>query len=126
MRIEHPLLKLPIRFCGDTLAREVEALPPTMWMEHPQKFDGNIAVPLVSPNGEMTDRWAGTMGPTEALQQCPYIMQVMGELNSTWGRSRLMGLSGGAVVPEHVDIHYYWRTHLRIHIPVITNPDVAF
>ena len=32
----------------------------------------------------------------------------------------------GAEVPEHVDIHYYWRTHLRIHIPVITNPDVGF
>jgi Rieske Fe-S protein len=25
-------------------------------------------------------------------------------------------------VPQHVDIHYYWRTHIRIHVPVITNP----
>jgi hypothetical protein len=37
-----------------------------------------------------------------------------------------MGLDPGAVVPEHVDVHYYWRTHLRIHIPVITNPQVTF
>ena len=37
-----------------------------------------------------------------------------------------MGLEPGAIVPEHVDVHYYWRTHLRIHIPVITNPQVGF
>jgi hypothetical protein len=29
-------------------------------------------------------------------------------------------------VPKHVDTHYYWRTHWRIHIPAITNPDVTF
>ena len=50
----------------------------------------------------------------------------MQELGGVWGRSRLMGLGPGAVVPIHVDIHYYWRTHVRIHIPVVTNPGVRF
>src|SRR3990170_6262425 len=50
----------------------------------------------------------------------------MANLGGTWGRSRLMGRAAGAEVPAHIDSHYYWRTHLRIHIPVITNPDVAF
>lgn len=126
MRIGRPLLKLPIRFCGETLACEVSKLPPDAWMQHPQKFDGNCAVPLVSPGGELVNRTYGPMGPTRWLQDCPYIRQVMRALDSTWGRSRLMGLEAGAVVPEHVDTHYYWRTHLRIHIPVVTNPDVAF
>jgi hypothetical protein len=126
MRIERPLLKLPIRFCGDTLAREVKALPRKVWQSHPQGYDGNIAVPLVSPGGAETDQWAGPMAPTETLGRCAYVRQIMQELDSTWGRSRLMGLEAGAVVPEHVDIHYYWRTHLRIHIPVVTNPAVAF
>jgi hypothetical protein len=66
------------------------------------------------------------MAPTQWLAQCPYILELMQSLEATLGRSRLMGLRPGATVPEHVDIHYYWRTHLRIHIPVITNPDVAF
>jgi hypothetical protein len=126
VRIQHPLLKLPIRFCADTLAREVSSLPPSAWRPHPQKFDGNIAVPLVSPGGRVTDEWSGAMGPTEALKNCGYIREIMAELNSTWGRSRLMGLEPGSVVPEHVDVHYYWRTHLRIHVPVITNPQVGF
>lgn len=126
MRMERPLLKLPIRFCGETLAREVEALPRQAWMPHPQKFDGNIAIPLVSPGGALNDQWSGPMAPTEWLRRCPAILQIMQELDSTWGRSRLMALEAGAVVPEHVDIHYYWRTHLRIHIPVTTNPNVSF
>ena len=126
MRIGRPLLRLPIRFCGETLAREVAALPASAWMPHPQRYDGNSSVPLVSPGGEMVHRTYGPMAPTEPLRRCPYILEIMQELDSTWGRSRLMGLEPGADVPEHVDIHYYWRTHLRIHIPVITNPEVAF
>ena len=126
MRIGRPLLKLPVRFCGDTLAREISVLPAHAWMPHPQKFDGNIAVPLVSPGGGQVHQSFGPMAPTEWLRRCPYILEIMEVLDATWGRSRLMGLEAGAVVPEHVDIHYYWRTHLRIHIPVITNPQVDF
>ena len=37
-----------------------------------------------------------------------------------------MGLGPGAEVPEHVDSHYHWRTHLRIHVPIITSPKVEF
>jgi hypothetical protein len=83
-------------------------------------------VRLVSPGGEPTDALRGTMAATEHLLRSPYIMEVMGWLGGTWGRSRLMGLGVGAEVPPHVDCHYYWRTHLRIHIPVITNPGVEF
>lgn len=126
MRIGNPLLKLPVRFCGETLAREVSGLPAESWIEHPQKYDGNIAVPLISPGGEITQAAFGPMAATPWLQQCPYILEILRALQSTWGRSRLMGLHAGAVVPRHVDIHYYWRTHLRMHIPVITNPEVAF
>jgi aspartyl/asparaginyl beta-hydroxylase len=126
VRIGRPLLKLPIRFCGDTLARELSALPDTAWIEHPQKFDGNIAIPLISPGGAITHQAFGPMGPTQWLGRCNYVMQAMQALQTTWGRSRFMGLEAGKVVPEHVDVHYYWRTHLRVHIPVITNPDVAF
>ncbi len=126
MRLSKPLLQLPIRFDADRLAAEVTALPAPAWMPHPTGFVGNEAVPLVSPGGAMTDAFDGPMAPTEQLKRCPYIMQLMGELDGVWGRSRLMALAAGAVVPEHFDVHYYWRTHLRIHIPVITNPGVQF
>ena len=126
MRLGRPLLQLPIRFDAELLAAEVNALPPSAWMPHPQHIPGNEAVPLVSAGGGMNDDLEGAMAPTEQLQRCPYVMALMGELDGVWGRSRLMGLGAGSEVPPHVDVHYYWRTHLRIHIPVITNPGVLF
>jgi hypothetical protein len=126
MRLSKPLLQLPIRFDADRLAAEVNALPKSAWLPHPTGYAGNEAVPLVSPSGKMNDGFDGPMGPTEPLKSCRYIMDLMAELGCVWGRSRLMGLAAGADVPIHIDVHYHWRTHRRLHIPVITNPGVLF
>jgi hypothetical protein len=126
MRLTQPLLQLPIRFDAEALAAEVRALPESAWIPHPTGFVGNEAVRLVTPGGEPTDAISGAMAPTPHLLRSPYMMEVMAELGGVWGRSRLMALAPGAEVPAHVDAHYYWRTHLRIHIPVITNPGVRF
>src|SRR5438270_2294809 len=124
MRLDRPFLKLPIRFDAAALEREVRALPASAWVPHATGFPGNEAVRLVTVLGQPTDAFEGPMRPTEHLARCPFFAEVMAELGGVWGRSRLMGLGAGAEVPEHVDIHYHWRTHLRIHIPIITNPQV--
>ena len=126
MQLKQPFLRLPIQFDAEALAGEVRALPPSAWTPHPTGFAGNEAVRLVTPGGQPTDQLEGPMGPTPELQQCQYLREIMAELGAVWGRSRLMGLAAGGEVPAHVDTHYYWRTHLRIHIPVITNPGVLF
>ncbi len=126
MRLSEPLLKLPISFSAAALEKEVADLPEAAWVPHATGFPGNEAVRLVTVGGRATDAFEGPMRPTEYLQRCPYIMEIMGELAGVWGRSRLMGLGAGAEVPAHVDVHYYWRTHLRIHIPIVTNPGVVF
>lgn len=126
MRLTQPFLKLPIAFDSAALAAEVTALPDDAWVLHPNKFPGNEAVRLVTPGGEQTDAFDGPMRPTQYLASCPYITEVMAELGGVWGRSRLMGLAAGAEVTPHVDAHYHWHTHLRIHVPIITNPGVEF
>ena len=126
MRFTQPFLKLPIRFDAGALEAEVRALPSSAWVPHPTGFPGNEAVRLVTVGGGPNDDFEGAMRPTENLARCPYIQEVMAELGGVWSRSRLMGLGAGAEVPEHVDAHYQWRTHFRIHIPVITNPKVLF
>jgi hypothetical protein len=125
-RFSQPLLRLPIEFCAEKLAEEVRALPASAWTAHPQHFPGNSAVRLITAGGEATDAIEGAMAPTPQLLACPYMMQIMESIGSVWGRSRLMALAPGGQVPLHVDSHYYWRTHIRIHIPVITNPGVSF
>ena len=126
MRFSTPLVRLPIEFSAETLAAEISALPASAWTAHPQRFPGNSAVRLITAGGAATDAIEGEMQPTPHLLACPYMMQIMASIGSVWGRSRLMALGPGAEVPLHVDSHYYWRTHIRIHIPVVTNPDVAF
>lgn len=126
MRLDQPFLQLPISFSAETLADEIRALPPSAWQPHPTGFVGNEAVPLITPGGALTDGFEGPMAPTPSLRACPYIMEIMAELGCVWGRSRLMGLAPGREVPPHVDSHYYWRTHHRLHIPIITNPGVSF
>lgn len=126
MRLTTPFLKLPLQFDADALQREVRALPASAWVPHPTGFEGNEAVRLITPGGRPTDDLEGEMAPTEQLLAMPYTRQIMGEIGGVWGRSRLMGLRAGGEVPQHVDSHYYWRTHWRIHIPVITNPQVLF
>ena len=126
MRLKQPFLKLPISFDADALAAEVRALPAAAWVPHPGHIFGNEAVRLITPHGAPTDALSGPMAATEHLKSCDYVQQIMAEIGGVWGRSRFMGLAAGAEVPLHIDINYYWRTHLRIHIPVITNPDVLF
>ena len=126
VELTQALNRLPLRFDAEVLAAEVRALPAEAWVPHPQKFEGNDYVPLISPGGHMTNEFAGPMAVTPYLRDCPYMMEVMAGLDCVWGRSRLMGLGPGQGVPEHIDINYYWRTHARMHIPIITNPDVVF
>lgn len=126
MQFNRPLLKLGIRFCADALASEVRALPPHAWQPHPQRFKGNEYVPLVTPAGEITNEFAGPMEATPFLLQSSYMREAMAEIGAVWGRGRLMGLGIGAMVPPHIDANYYWRTHIRVHIPIITNPGVEF
>lgn len=126
MRLTSPFLKLPLTFDAAALERETRALPASAWVPHPTGFEGNEAVRLVTPGGRPTDDLEGEMGPTEELLDMPYVRQIMGEIGGVWGRSRLMGLRAGGEVPQHVDSHYYWRTHWRIHIPIVTNPQVLF
>ena len=82
MQFNRPLLQLPIRFEAETLAAEIAALPSSAWVPHPQGFEGNDAVPLVSVNGGLNDDFAGPMAATEHLKRMPYA-EAMG-FDSVW------------------------------------------
>ena len=127
MKLDHPFLQLPLSFDAQALAQEIEALGEVVWRPHPQGFPGNSALPLVSVDGDPgIDSARGAMRPTPQLLACPYLMQVMHSIGAVWGRSRLMRLSGQAEVMPHVDINYYWREHMRVHVPIVTQPTVQF
>jgi hypothetical protein len=53
-------------------------------------------------------------------------VDVIASLGVSIGRTRLMRLSGHAEVTPHVDVHYYWRERMRVHVPIVTQPTVRF
>jgi len=126
VKLPTEFVRLPYRFDVDRLAAEVLAFADSDWIPHPQGFKGNLSIPLISLNGEMNDAFNGPMKVTEHLERSPYIQQVLASIGEVFGRSRLMGLAAGCSVPVHRDINYHWYNRVRIHIPVITNPDVLF
>lgn len=126
MQLDRSFIRLPYRFDAGQMAREVANLPSEAWMTHPAAFRGNSAVPLVSREGGRNDDFHGAMSPTPYLATCRYLQQVMASFNEVLGRSRLMKLAAGAEVLPHVDFNYHWYTRVRIHIPIITHPDVQF
>lgn len=126
MRLPRPFYQLPMVFDVKRLQAEVLALPDEAWVAHPDAVPGNSAVRLISVEGQETDAHQGQMLPTSWLSGMPYVRQVLAEFGVVWGRSRLMRLAAGAVVPDHADIHHHWHSRVRMHVPIITFPEVLF
>lgn len=126
MRLPRPFFRLPVRFDAARLQLELESLPGSAWARHPREYVGNASIRLISVDGAENDGMRGAMCPTPHLQACPYVRQVLASFNVVWSRSRFMRLSPGSNVPEHADTSYHWFQRVRIHIPVVTWPEVRF
>lgn len=124
--LERPFIRLPYQFDPERLAEEVIDLPRPAWMAHPIRMHGNSAVALISQGGGDNDDFDGAMAETAHLERCPYTRQVLSSFGEVLARSRFMKLDAKAEVATHVDFNYHWYSRVRIHIPVITNPQVTF
>ena len=127
MKMQVPFLQLPLAFDAQALAAEVQSIEPSAWRAHPQGFPGNDALALIAAGGDpANDATDGQMLPTPHLERCVYLKRVLAVIGATWGRTRLMRLAGGAEVSPHVDVNYYWRERVRVHVPIVTQPTVRF
>jgi hypothetical protein len=127
MKLQAPFLQLPVLFEAEVLAAEIAAVGDEGWLPHPSGYVGNDFLPLISAYGEpANEAFEGPMRPTPWLDRCPYLKQVLATLGATLGRTRLMRLSGQAEVSPHVDVNYYWRERMRVHVPIVTQPTVRF
>jgi hypothetical protein len=127
MKLQYPFMQLPLAFDAAALETEVRAIEESAWRPHPQGYPGNDALTLITTGGDPdSDAVAGSMRPTRHLERCPYLQQVLNSIGATWGRTRLMRLSGQAEVTPHVDVNYYWRERVRVHVPIVTQPTVRF
>ena len=126
MRLPQRFYRLPVQFDDDRLRAEVADLPREAWVPHPNGDPGNFAVRLISVDGGENEQVNGVMRMTPHLDRSPYLRQVLASFGVVWSRSRLLRLAPGAVVPVHADIHYHWFYRVRLHVPILTRPQVQF
>jgi hypothetical protein len=126
MKLKDEFYRLPLRVDAQRLSDEVRALPASAWDAHPTDFAGNSVARLITVGGGENDEVSGAMAPTPQLLASPYIRQVLASFGVVWSRSRLMRLAPGTGVPEHADINYHWFNRVRVHIPIVTRPEVRF
>ncbi|MFE7480790.1 aspartyl/asparaginyl beta-hydroxylase domain-containing protein [Streptomyces sp. NPDC057552] len=128
-------------FDADKLAAELAAVTAHTW--NPQRihtYGGQVGqaaaidwrvLPLRSLGGdpERTDPGGPGAQPfaaTRWLDQLPYLAQILDSLPAPLNAVRLMALGPGAVSNPHSDPKYRLdRGIVRLHIPVITDPDAV-
>ena len=127
MKLEKPFYRLPVRFDVQRLRDELAAQPASAWANHPNDIKGNRSLRLISVNGEENDDVeGGGMLPTPHLMRSLYMRQVLASFGVVWSRSRLLKLEPFFGVPQHADINHHWFSRVRLHIPIVTHPDVRF
>jgi hypothetical protein len=128
-------LRLPLRFDPVPLRREVDALEPDDWVPHfnTSCYEGDWSgAALRSVGGVATQLYpdpATTLpfADTPLAARCPHMMAAVGSFHCPLMAVRLLRLGPGSRILEHRDHNLgYDDGEVRIHVPVSTNPLVAF
>jgi hypothetical protein len=130
-------LRLPLRFDAPAMRADVAALEESAWIDHYVKdnYEGAWTVlPLRSAAGARhpiatiySDPSASGFEDTPLLARCAYLPAVLAAFACPLHAVRLMRLAAGSVIKPHSDHDLaaeYGRA--RLHVPVVTNPDVEF
>lgn len=129
-------VRLPIEFDAHALAADLDGLAEGEWIGHVARgyFEGRLdIVPLCSAAGEThplrlinADPGAERFVETPWMARMPAIRAALGRLDCTLRSVRLMRLAAGSTIKEHCDPLNAESGMLRLHIPVVTNPEVDF
>jgi quercetin dioxygenase-like cupin family protein len=130
-------LRLSLRFDADAMRGELATLTAAAWVDHfvKQNYDGSWSVlPLRATVGARhpietiySDPSARAFADTPLLGRCPYFQRVLASFDCPLHAVRLMKLEPGSVIKPHRDHDLaaeYGKA--RLHIPVVTNPEVEF
>jgi ribosomal protein S18 acetylase RimI-like enzyme len=128
-------LKLPLEFDAASLQSDLARLGTDSYVPHFNQayYQGDwSAIALRSVGGHAghiyPDPTAGdTFANTPLLASCPGVTRVLETLHCPQKSVRFLRLKAGSVIKEHSDLELDFEDgEVRLHIPVITNPDVEF
>lgn len=126
-------VRLPRTYDPDLLMRDLQVLrevptAPQPGPYHKGEWTGIALHSMggkdsVFPSSPGMDRYQ----ETDHLRQTPYFKQILDELECPKEVVRLLFLPPGGHIKDHFDFHTNFQFGLlRLHIPILTHPDVAF
>jgi len=124
--------KLHLKFDPIRLLADLDRISSTEWLPHFNTLhyeDGWSGIALRSVAGSTSDlqQTHGSFADTTILLQCPYFQRVLATFKCPIERVRLLKLSSGGVINEHIDpLLGYDYGKVRVHIPIVTNTGVEF
>ena len=129
-------VRLPFAFDPAPLAADLALIGPDEWIEHRfrDNYDGGWdIVPLRAAAGEThplrlsyADPAATQFTDTSWLERLPALRAALARFACPLRSVRLMRLTAGSTIREHVDDLDAEVGNLRLHVPVTTNADVEF
>jgi len=126
-------VRLPRQFDVQLMVRDLEALQESKRAAQPGPYHKGewTGIALYSMGGKQSafPSAAGTdhYRETEELQRAPYFKQILTELQCPKEVVRILFLPPGGHIKDHFDFHTSFQFGLlRLHIPIITHPQVAF
>ena len=128
-------VKLPLRFDAVRMQADLTRIMAGEFVPHFNQagYQGDwSAVPLRSIGGRADHIYPdptakNAFADTPLLARCACIQEVLGSLPCPHQAIRFLRLKAGSVIKEHRDHELGFEDgEVRLHIPVITNPDVEF
>jgi hypothetical protein len=129
-------VRLPFAFDPAPLGADLRGIGPEAWIEHRFRtnYDGGWdIVPLRAGAGEThplrlihVDPGATSFADTAWLDRLPAFRAALARFRCPLRTVRLMRLTAGSTIKEHVDDLDAEVGTVRLHVPVTTSPDVDF
>jgi quercetin dioxygenase-like cupin family protein len=128
-------LKLPFQFDARRLQADLAGMMADAFIPHFNQafYQGDwSAVPLRSINGRTDHIYPdpsakNAFADTPLLDRCEYVRTVLTTLNCPQQAVRFLRLKAGSLIKEHRDHELGFEDgEVRLHIPVVTNPEVEF
>ncbi len=128
-------LKFPILFDEQRLVSDLSRAMESQWIPHFNTggYTGNWkAVSLYARNGNEQNIFAhvqdqSSISETPLMKECAYFREVLDFFKFPILSVRLLRLEVGAEIKPHTDYELgYEDGQFRLHIPIVTNPDIEF
>lgn len=128
-------LKFPLHFDEELLVKDLSKVLEGQWIAHFNKggYTGNWnAVSLYAVDGNERNIFAhqlenASISETPLMKECTYFREVLDGFKFPILSVRLLRLEVGAEIKPHTDHELgYEDGQFRLHIPIVTNPDIEF